>query len=62
MHSNTVSTVKFLTDKDVAERYSIGRATVWRWVKTAPGFPSPVKLAGSTRWRLEDLIAWESVQ
>ena len=63
MVSNAASTApQFLTDKDVAQRYSIGRATVWRWVKTIPEFPNPIKLAGCTRWRLEELLVWERQQ
>ncbi len=45
---------KFLTDKQVADRYSICRETVWRWSKIGR-FPSPVKLGKSVRWRLSDL-------
>ena len=53
------STTQYLSDKKVASRYEVGRSTVWRWLKTNPGFPSPIKLAGSTRWRLSDLEQWE---
>lgn len=50
----------YLTDRQVAARYSVGRATPWRWVKDS-NFPPPVKLgAGCTRWKLADLKKWES--
>ena len=50
----------YMSDKEVAERFSIGRATVWRWVKEQ-GFPSPIRLSENcTRWRLEDVVAWEA--
>ena len=50
----------YLSDIQVAARYSVNRTTPWRWVKTEPGFPSPVTLSpGCTRWKLADLEAWE---
>ncbi|GGB26271.1 helix-turn-helix transcriptional regulator [Allosediminivita pacifica] len=50
----------FLSDKEVAERYSVSRPTIWRWVKTAPGFPPPVRLAqGTTRWAVDALAEYE---
>ena len=49
----------YLSDTQVATRYSIGRATVWRWVSERK-FPNPVKLSpGCTRWRSSDIDAWE---
>ena len=49
-----------LSDKAVAIRCEISRATVWRWVKENK-FPKPIKLsAGSTRWKLSDIEAWEA--
>jgi prophage regulatory protein len=48
----------YLMDKQVAERFSVSRTTIWRWIRTS-NFPKPVKLGGSTRWRLADLEAWE---
>lgn len=56
MNSNNVS--QFFTDKNVAARYQVSRPTIWRWLKEGQ-FPKPVKLAGSTRWRLSDLEKWE---
>ncbi len=51
---------RFLSDKQVAERYSISRPSVWRWVKSVDGFPAPIQLGvGTTRWALEDLEAYE---
>ena len=52
-------TDQFLTDRTLAERYQVSRSTIWRWLKDTPNFPHPVKLAGSTRWRLSDLEKWE---
>lgn len=51
--------MQYLSDKQVAQRYSVHRVTPWRWVATR-GFPQPVKLApGCTRWRLADIECWE---
>lgn len=49
---------RFLTDKQVADRYGVQRSSIWRWTQT--GFPCPVKLSpGCSRWRLSDLLGWE---
>jgi len=42
------------SDVQLAEIYSVSRATIWRW--TAAGrLPLPVKLSpGCTRWKLAD--------
>ncbi len=54
---------KYITDKEVAERYGVSVPTIWRWVKTIEGFPQPVKLTtGTTRWSLSDLDNWEKSQ
>ena len=50
----------YLTDRQVAERYGINRATVWSWVKKAK-MPEPVRLTpGCARWSVGDLERWES--
>lgn len=51
---------RFLSDRMVAERYGVQKQTIWRWAKTSPLFPKPIKFeGGTTRWRLSDLIAYE---
>lgn len=51
---------KYLSDKELGERYGIHRITARDWVKTL-GFPPPVRLAPNTvRWRLSDVVAWEA--
>jgi len=50
----------FLSDHEVAARYAVSRAAIWRWVKSNPEFPKPHKLsAGTTRWKLIDLVNFE---
>ncbi|QJD72064.1 AlpA family transcriptional regulator [Marinobacterium sp. LSUCC0821] len=49
----------YLADHQVANRYSVSRATIWRWVQSNR-FIKPVKLSpGCTRWRLSDIEVWE---
>lgn len=52
---------RYLSDKDLAVRYSVHRATPWRWVQSGK-LPAPVKINGCTRWRLSDIEAWEAKQ
>lgn len=53
----------FLTVQQVADRYSVTKATIWRWVRTDPTFPRPVKFSEqSTRFELSALEAWESTR
>jgi len=50
----------YLTDKQIAERYNVGRTTCWRWVQEQ-NFPKPIKLSpGTTRWKLSDIEKWEA--
>jgi predicted DNA-binding transcriptional regulator AlpA len=50
----------FLNADQVAERYSVSKASVWRWTKTNERFPSPLKIGPNcTRWRLADLEAFD---
>tara|TARA_Y100000815_G_scaffold111406_1_gene100025 strand:- start:402 stop:575 length:174 start_codon:yes stop_codon:yes gene_type:complete len=53
----------YLSDKQVSERYAVSRKTVWDWAKADPTFPKPVKLSpGCTRWKLDELEAWETAR
>lgn len=58
-HSKQI--LKFLSDKQIAKRYGVSRATVWRWLR-AGKFPKSIKINGSTRWRITDLEQWEAEQ
>ena len=50
----------FLSERDVARRYGIHPKTPWYWIHSR-GFPQPIRLGPRcTRWRLEDLQAWEA--
>lgn len=53
----------FLSDVEFSARYGIHRMTIWRWLKTDPKFPKPIKLSPRcTRWKLEDILAWEQAK
>ena len=55
--------LRYLTVGDVAHRYQTSINTIWRWARTRAEFPQPVKLGPScTRWRLDDLKAFEVAQ
>lgn len=46
---------QFLSAAQLAERYNVNPATVWRWVNRGY-LPKPVKLSpGCTRWRRDDI-------
>lgn len=50
----------YLTVKQIATRLAVSVPTVWRWTREAD-FPKPIKLsANCTRWKLEDIEAWEA--
>jgi len=52
---------RYFTDKQVAARYGVGKATIWRWAASRKSFPKPVKLGpGVTRWRLSELLVFEA--
>lgn len=60
-HSTKDQKTLFLSDNSLAARYEVHRATIWRWVSIGK-FPAPVKIGGSTRWKLTDIEAWEARQ
>lgn len=49
---------RFLRDVDLAERYGVHRNSVHRWSKLGK-IPPSVKIGGSLRWRLSDIVAME---
>lgn len=51
----------FLTVRQVADRLAVSVPTVWRWARERADFPKPQRLGpAATRWRLDDLEAWEN--
>jgi prophage regulatory protein len=52
----------YISDTQAAVRFSVSRATIWRWTQNGK-FVQPVKLSpGTTRWKLSDIEAWETEQ
>lgn len=52
----------YLTDKEVAARYSLSKQTIWRWTAERPSFPKPIKFEnGTTRWAMSQLIEYEAL-
>jgi prophage regulatory protein len=46
---------KYKSDLQLAERYDVHRATIWRWVKSGV-LPQPVQISpGCTRWRADEI-------
>lgn len=55
---NKTST-QYVSDSFLAERYSVSRNTVWRWVQQGT-IPEPIKFShGCTRWNLAEVEARE---
>lgn len=53
-------TPQWLSDRDLAQRYSVSRITIWRWSK-AGQLPKPRKLGGNTtRWYAPDIEAHDN--
>jgi prophage regulatory protein len=53
----------FLSDAQLAERYAVSRASIWRWHRDQPDFPRTVSLStGCTRWRLSEIEIWEKTR
>lgn len=52
-------TDKLLTLDELSDALGgIGRATIYRHIKTLPGFPQPVKVGAATRFRMSEVQAF----
>ncbi|MGE0810837.1 MAG: helix-turn-helix transcriptional regulator [Immundisolibacter sp.] len=52
--------MQFLTDRQLATRFAVGRTTIWRWTQEGR-LPPAVRLSpGVTRWRLCDIEMFEA--
>jgi len=50
----------WLSDKQVAARYSVTRITIWRWAREVEHFPKPRKISANvTRWHVSELEAFD---
>ena len=57
--SRTEASDRYLSDRDVAKRYSVQKQTIWRWAKTSATFPKPFKIEGTTRWSSNELDEYD---
>jgi predicted DNA-binding transcriptional regulator AlpA len=53
--------VAYLSVKSLANRYELSVPTIWRFLRDGL-IPKPLKIGGSTRWLLDDLIKFEATQ
>ncbi len=59
--STPKSVSRFLSIDEVAQRYGVSHATIWRWVKNDKHFPEPIKLSpGTSRWSENQLLEFEN--
>lgn len=50
-----IMAVKYTSDLQLAERYGVHRATIWRWSRDGV-LPAPVTISpGCTRWRVDEI-------
>jgi prophage regulatory protein len=50
----------YVSDVDLARRFSIARVTVWRWARQGL-LPKPVKIGPNcSRWQLDEIEAAEA--
>lgn len=50
---------RFIRLPEVCAATGTSPTTIWRWVKTNPGFPQPIKLSPAiTAWDQTELVKW----
>jgi predicted DNA-binding transcriptional regulator AlpA len=55
----SLGTSPLYRDKQAAEFFGVSRETIWRWARTIPEFPKPVKVGPNvTGWPLDSLVAY----
>lgn len=60
-HTANTLPIAWASDSQLANIFSVSRATVWRWA-AAGRIPQPVKLSpGCTRWKLADIQQLQGV-
>lgn len=53
----TNSEAVLMRDDDLAKLLGVSKRTIWRML-SAGLIPSPIRLGGSTRWRLAEILDW----
>lgn len=50
----------YVSDKFLADRFEVSRATWWRWVREGHA-PKPYRFTSQcTRWKLSEVLDWEA--
>lgn len=50
----------YVSDKFLADRFEVSRATWWRWVREGNA-PKPYRFTSQcTRWKLSEVLDWEA--
>lgn len=53
---------RYLSDLQLAKRYSVSRSTIWRWAQRGV-IPHPKQLSqGCTRWRLDEIESCDAAR
>lgn len=48
----------FISVDQLAARYQVSENTIWRWRRDRQ-MPQPYRIVARTRWRLDEIEAWE---
>ena len=51
---------RYLDINDLADRYGISAATIYRWRSEGRDMPRALKIGNAVRWRLEEVERWEA--
>lgn len=58
--------IQIVRYRDLEDRLGVDRVTIWRWTKTNPTFPKPIRLGNSKNSALgflaEEVEAWVAQQ
>ncbi|WP_340264911.1 helix-turn-helix transcriptional regulator [Sphingobium mellinum] len=55
----TAETTRAIRLRKVCDLTGASPATIWRWVRTEPGFPQPFHLSAAiTAWEEAEVVAW----
>ncbi|MBY3162102.1 helix-turn-helix domain-containing protein [Rhizobium laguerreae] len=50
---------KYLLIEDLCDRFSVGRSTIYRWIREDKNFPDPIVINGRRYFSEHDVMRWE---
>lgn len=56
---NGRTTARYMTAKQVGERYACSERTIYRWADLGK-MPAPIKIGGTVRFKIETIDQWEA--